>query len=193
MPPRPAGDLYLYLLLDRLELLEPLPPHSQDPWATSDQSKASTPRGPLQQPLLPPSTTFPLPRCPPQQAPSPQNITINAGAQQPTPPQSDNQKHGWYNQTFKCRWCGAEATYSGHGHWPFEQAQVDGWNKPRSGSWAGKSSCKDCTTKYYARTPPLHHALPYPGLPTTGQLYRMALGTRTCPGDRGPPLPQALG
>ena len=125
-------------------------PSYLDPWDTCEQAKTSTPEVLSQHPQPPPFTAVPQPRCPPQQVPSPEPSTPPPHTAQPSSSQPDDQKRGWYNQTFKCRWCGAETTYQGHGNWPFMQALFDGWNKPTSKPWAGKTSCKECTTKYYA-------------------------------------------
>ncbi len=139
----------------------PKQPSCEDPWATEDRTYADTARVPTQQPPPAPATPPPPTESPPQQGASPAYGTHHNDTQLPPPPLSNNHIRGWYDQTFRCRLdrggCGAEATYSGHGHRPFEIAQEEGWYRPKSGSWAGKAYCKACATKHYGPPSPLHH------------------------------------
>ena len=146
-------------------------PHTKppfpDPWETDAQAKSSTPLGLSHHHQPPPFAAAPQPRSQPQQVPPPEPDTLPPHTAQFSSPQPDAQKYGWYKQTFKCRWCGAQTTYQGHGNWPFTQALSDGWNKPTSKPWASRASCKECTTKYYASTAVAQDApLPSPTLAT---------------------------
>ena len=133
------------------------PPYP-DPWACSEQAGT-------QYSQTYTSTSAPQPQRQPQQEPPCKDDTQSPhSAPDPTPPPS-SQQNGWYKQTFRCRWCESEKVYQGHGNWPFAQALQDGWNKPASRPWAGRASCKDCTTKYYGSTAAAHHVpLPTPTL-----------------------------
>ena len=147
----------------------PKQPSCEDPWAPVDISYENAARRPAQQPQPVPATLPPPAESQPQQRASAAYGADYNNMPLPPPHLTKKQKQGWYHQTFICRseWggCGAEATYSGHGCRPFEEAQEEGWFRPNSGSWEKKAYCKACATKHFGLPPPFHSTSQGPVLP----------------------------
>ncbi len=165
----------------------PLPPTAQaakphtripcpDPWFSeiSEQTAKTGHDWPRIYPKTPSTPTAPQPRSQPQQETPGVSNTQPPYTAPAASPQPDNQRLGWYKQTFSCRWCGTEKEYQGHGSWPYTQAIQDGWNKPTSKPWAGRASCRACTTKYYSSTAAAHDTplpTPTPASPQPASLF----------------------
>ena len=160
----------------------PEQPYEADPWAPADSPQVSTSGRPKAFPV-------PAPAPPPPQGgnQSEQDAYQTQGAdsnsRQASPPPSyltEKQQKKCWQQTFRCKvesgGCGAEATYSGLGHDPFELAQRAGWRKPNCGSWERKAYCGSCAAKLFGppvdhSTPQVPHPLPTPTLAPQQSAY----------------------
>ena len=153
----------------------PEQPYEADPWAPADSPQDRTTGRPMASPKPAPATPPPHGGNQSQQN-AYQTQGADSNSRQACPPPSyltEKQKKKCWQQTFRCKaeygGCGAEATYSGLGHDPFELAQRAGWHKPNCGSWERKAYCRSCAAKHFGL--PANHTTPQePHLPPTPTL-----------------------